>query len=420
MILVDGLLAVPPLWSSAVALGPAKSDWEQEQEREQVARTRFIAYGVVAPITVAVGIVGNLLTIVLLRQPQFRGVTFTYFLVLALSDLISLCMFVSMMVHFQHEETLSFSTAVWYAYFELFMVNVPMSVSVLVVVCITVDRFYSVCRPTHFAAIHTERCARLAIAGSVAFAVLVWLPVCFLLHPVECVELSCSPPDNRTWWAVRFNNELFPEDWYRPYAWVRQVLLAFIPIILLVVLNALTLRGFLRLRARRAEMARSSASGSLQLTVSSSAEGRHRKEQHLIPLLVAVMITFSATMLPSGIVDAIHTDDPEDEATYEVFRALGNNLEVLSHALNFYMYILCSRTIRVALKNIFRRRRQVSLARASVSRVLIAVQQLTRNDGRGKTPSAEPTGTEEGRRREKETQGVAAETASERDLAQTV
>ncbi|XP_063589354.1 probable G-protein coupled receptor AH9.1 isoform X1 [Penaeus indicus] len=417
---ISSLLAGGRLVGSAVALGSTKSDWEQEQEREQVARTRFIAYGVVAPITVAVGIVGNLLTIALLRQPQFRGVTFTYFLVLALSDLVSLCMFVSMIVHFQHEETPSFSTAVWYAHFELFMVNVPMSVSVLVVVCITVDRFYSVCRPTHFAAIHTERCARRAIAGSVAFAVLVWLPMCFILHPVECVEPSCTPPDNRTWWAVRFNYELFPEAWYRPYAWLRQVLLAFIPIILLVVLNALTLRGFLRLRARRAEMARSSASGSLQLTVSSSAEGRHRKEQHLIPLLVAVMITFSATMLPSGIVDAIHTDDPEDEASYEVFRAVGNNLEVLSHALNFYMYILCSRTIRVALKNIFRRRRQVFLARASVSRVLIAVQQLTKNHGRGETPSTDPTGTEEGRRREKETQGVAAETASERNLAQTV
>lgn len=353
--------------------------------------------------------------------------TFTYFLVLALSDLLSLCMVVSMIVNYQQEETRFFSTAVWYAHFALFMINVPMSVSVLVVVCITVDRFYSVCRPTHFAAIHTERCARLAIAGSVAFAVLVWLPMCFLMHPVECVEPSCSPPDNRTWWAVRFNSELFPEDWYRPYAWVRQVLLSFIPIILLVVLNALTLRGFLRLRTRRNEMARSSASGSLQLTVSPNAEGRHRKEQHIIPLLVAVMITFSATMLPSGIVDAMHTDDPEDEATYEVFRAVGNNLEILSHALNFYMYILCSRTVRVALKNICRRRRQVSLARASVSRVLIAVQQLAKSHGRGKTSSTEPTGTvgfadtEEGRRRENETpQAVAAETASERNLARTV
>lgn len=38
-----------------------------------MARTRFIAYGVVAPISVAVGIVGNLFTIILLRQPQFRG-----------------------------------------------------------------------------------------------------------------------------------------------------------------------------------------------------------------------------------------------------------------------------------------------------------------------------------------------------------
>ncbi|XP_027214937.1 probable G-protein coupled receptor AH9.1 [Penaeus vannamei] len=389
MTLMDGPFGLPPLWSGSVALGPRENDWQQEQ----VARTRFIAYGVVAPISVAVGIVGNLFTIILLRQPQFRGVTFTYFLVLALSDLLSLCMVVSMLVHFQHEKTLAFSTAVWYAHFEVFLVNMPMSVSVLVVVFITVDRFYSVCRPTHFTAIHTERCARLAIAGSVAFSVLVWLPTCFLMQPVECVEPKCTPPDNRTWWVVHFNSKLFPEDWYRPYAWVRQALLSFIPIILLVVLNALTMRGFLRLRARRNEMARSSASGSLQLTVSSTAERRHRKEQHLISLLVAVMITFSVTMLPSGIFNAIHTDNPKHETTYEVFRAVGNNLEILSHAINFYMYILCSRTIRVALKNIFRRRRQVSLAGASVSRVLIAVQQLAKNNGRGKTPSAEPTRT---------------------------
>lgn len=352
--------------------------------------------------------------------------TYTYFLVLALSDLLSLSMCVSLLVHILHEETRSFATAVWFAYFELFLINVPMSTSVLVVVCVTVDRFYSVCRPTHFTTIHTERVARRAIVGSVSIAVLLWLPMCFLAHPVECIEPMCSPPDNQTWWVVRFNTNFFPEVWYRPYFWVRQVLVSFIPVILLVVLNTLTVRGFLRLRARRNEMARNSANGSLQLRTSSTVEGRYRKEQHLIPLLVAVMITFTVTMVPSGILNAMHTDSPDSKATYEIFRAVGNDLEFLSHALNFYIYILCSRSIRVSLKNICRRRRQISFAGASVSRVVVAVQQLTKRHEKGKTLSPDPTGIvgladiEEATRIENEPQDVSAQLTSQRNLAQRV
>ena len=45
-----------------------------EEEINQILETRNIAYGIIAPIIVVGGIIGNLLTILILRLPQFKGI----------------------------------------------------------------------------------------------------------------------------------------------------------------------------------------------------------------------------------------------------------------------------------------------------------------------------------------------------------
>lgn len=337
-----------------------------------VTNARFVAYGIVAPIIVSVGMLGNLLTIFILRLPQFRGVTYTYFLTLAVSDFLSLFFCISFLHHMLLQGTYLYSTAVWYSYFEQLVVNIPMSTSVLVVMCVTVDRFFSVCRPTDFKRIHTSSYARAGILSSMVIAAAVWLPTSALMKPKlssQCETSSFVPPDNRTWWVACMVKDIGHNPYYIAYAWIRQTIISFIPIVVLILLNGLIVREFLRLRKKKDQMV-----GAGQLHGTSPTDGRRRDDQHLITMLTAVMISFLITMVPAGIMNALYTKALATELDFEVFRAVANNLEMVNHALNFYLYILCSKPIREAIKTFFHKRQGVPVSTPG-SNVIEVVQQ---------------------------------------------
>nr|XP_053649920.1 probable G-protein coupled receptor B0563.6 isoform X1 [Cherax quadricarinatus]XP_053649928.1 probable G-protein coupled receptor B0563.6 isoform X1 [Cherax quadricarinatus]XP_053649937.1 probable G-protein coupled receptor B0563.6 isoform X1 [Cherax quadricarinatus] len=317
------------------------------------------AYGVLSPVIISVGVVGNLLTILILMNPKFKaGVTYKYFLILAASDLVALLFSVSVFVHIIHEATLVYATAVWYSYLEDFLANVPLSTSVFTVICITIDRFYSICRPTKFSTIHNEKFARKALLGSLILSVIVWLPVCFLKTPVEVDDCESSyfvPPDNRTWWVACMVHDTLTEPLYLVYSWGRQTIVTFIPLVLMIVLNIMTIKEFIRVSKKRKEMKNNSVLSSAAPTLSSATEVTHSHDRNLIRLLFAVVVTFFITMVPAGVFNAMYSEYLTSDFEYEVFRALANDLEILNHALNFYMYILCSSQIRLTCRALIRR-----------------------------------------------------------------
>lgn len=332
----------------------------------RIAQTRFVAYGVIAPVIIIVGMVGNILTILLLRKPQFRGVTYTYFLALAVSDLLSLFFSISLMVHLVQVAVRAYSTAVWYSYFELLFVNAPMSASVLIVVCVTVDRFFSVCRPQDFKSIHTMRHARKGIAGAVVVAFLMWLPTCTIKHPTEhdaCNTTFFEPPDNGTWWVACMMPSL-DQPWYVGYLWTRQTVVSFLPIIALVVMNVLIVKEYVQIRNRRRQL---DGDSSRDPAVD---EGRRKDDKNLINLLRAVIISFFVTLVPSGVFNSMYSETLSTELEYEIFRAFANDLELVNHALNFYLYIVCSKPIRAAIREHFQVYRR-SWEESHVSKALV-------------------------------------------------
>lgn len=46
------------------------------EEAHLIEEVQYVAYGVLAPIILSIGIVGNLLVLLLLRLPQFKGEIF--------------------------------------------------------------------------------------------------------------------------------------------------------------------------------------------------------------------------------------------------------------------------------------------------------------------------------------------------------
>ncbi|KAK3886887.1 hypothetical protein Pcinc_008999 [Petrolisthes cinctipes] len=318
----------------------------------EVSRVRYVAYGVVAPFLVTVGLLGNLFTIFILRLPQFRGVTYTYFLLLALSDFLSLAFSISFLHHLLSEATLSHATAVWYSHCELFFVNVPMTMSIFIILCITIDRFLSVCRPVDFKQFHTTRYARAGLLGSLLVAVLVWCPIIFLKEPKvysECPGTSPpEAPDNRTWWVAGINNKTANSSLYTAYSWIRQSVVIFLPAVVLALLNSLTVREFIRVRKIKEQW-----NSRQELPGQSSVElPRQPRDDNLVKLLMVVTISFFITLVPAGVSNAIYTQIYSTEKEFEIFMSVTNDLEILNHAMNFYLYMLCSKPIREAIKHV--------------------------------------------------------------------
>lgn len=248
------------------------------------------------------------------------------------------------------------------------------------------------CRPTEFKRIHTNRFARAGIVGAVVVAAVLWLPTCFLKEPKvydECDTTSFIPPDNRTWWVDCMILETRNNAYFIAYSWFRQVLVAFLPILILIALNVFIVKNFVHLRKKRASMR-----GTEQSVASTPEdEARQHNDQNLIKLLMAVMISFFITIVPAGIFNAIYTEVRTTELRFEIFRAIANDLEMLNHAINFYMYVLCSKPIRESIRN-FLSVHQCCVTPGRVRNVKKAMQAaVTRMTGTSNTSSGRDRST---------------------------
>lgn len=84
-------------------------------------------------------------------------------------------------------------------------------------------------------------------------------------------------------------------------------------------------------------------------------ERRHDRERRLVLLLVAIIVAFFVTNIPSAILSVTYSDRNKNRLGFQVFRAVANNLEFLNFGLSFVLYFLFSRDIRGAFVSILKR-----------------------------------------------------------------
>ncbi|RXG55620.1 putative G-protein coupled receptor [Armadillidium vulgare] len=229
-------------------------------EEDDLELTRRIAYQIIAPIIVSFGLMGNILTLLILRNPMFKGVMFNFFYALAFFDLLSLLFSISALMHLLHPVTQSHAVAVWYSYLEVMFINGLMGTSVLIVVCIT------------------------------------------------------------------------------------EIIISFLPIVIVLILNCLLVKYFVEKHKHQFYDSQNHSR-----TENTPKSVRETADKNLKSLLRAIIIAFLITILPAGVFNAAFSEKVTTNLKYEIFRATANNLELLNHALNFYLYILLSKPIRAAL-----------------------------------------------------------------------
>ncbi|CAN7939736.1 unnamed protein product [Ixodes hexagonus] len=339
------------------------SDQDTLLLKQQIDTLKFIAYGVVSFVIIALGIVGNLINLVVLTRPNLKGVIFVYLTWLATSDLLTLVVAVFSMLRLHGIQPRTYPAAFYFAHVEMPLVNALMASSVFIVVAVTVDRYWSVCLPTRYREFHNSRRAKLAIVTAYVAAGLLYVPVAFQKRPVPVWD----EPANRTQYVPCDNVFVSRQPVFKIYLLVKEVLVRIGPVIVVAVLNTTIIVTFRRFMRKRQKL----------MNNNSRDTGKLLEEQRLVILLAAIVILFCVCMTPAAVLTVLISDDKELNYGFQLFRAIANDMEMANFAINFYVYCLCSSEIRDTFLRLFR----LSKSSPDVSYILnskSAVEESTR------------------------------------------
>ena len=227
------------------------SNSRNDSDSSTIDDINFVAYGIVANIIVTVGIIGNILNLIVLSRPKLKGVMYVYLMGLAVSNLCVLIIAIPALMDIAGLiRSKTFSTAFFQAHLEIPLLNSFMAASVYIIICMTVNRYISIYKPTQFQRFHTFRNAYIAIFLSFLGGMFLHIPLAFEYSVAEnCTEAeeeaaSCtySPDSNET----VAGHVLFPV-----YIWISEALLRFGPIMTLTILNILIIVKFHRIAMKR-------------------------------------------------------------------------------------------------------------------------------------------------------------------------
>ena len=360
---------------------------------------KVVAYSVIANFIVGVGLIGNLLNLVVLTRPNLKGVMYVYLLGLAVSNL---CVLLSALPGLYDIsvglEDGYYCTAFYQAHLKLPIINTFMASSVYIIICMTVNRYISIYKPTQFQRIHTHKNARISIFSSFFGGLLLNIPLCFQ-QEVVCKEDYKLGNDTCQYWISVENDRIAVI--MQVYTLVSETILRFGPIITLAILNSMIIYKFQQLAKKRQRLkgytgARSSRIGTppsspspsnvissathlsrisishdghlldkvteikapVARTKSSRTSTRRRslqspEERMLVIVLISIVVLFVCCTTPAAILSIIFTAKLQSNSGFQIFRAVANNLELLNFALNFYIYCLCSAEIRRAFVSLF-------------------------------------------------------------------
>ncbi|XP_035230502.1 probable G-protein coupled receptor AH9.1 [Stegodyphus dumicola] len=313
----------------------------QSSTNESVEKLKFIAYGIVSSIIIALGILGNSINLAVLTRPNLKGVTFVYLTWLAISDLMSLVVSLSSMFRLHGMQPRTYTAAVYYSHIEMPLVNAFMASSVFLVVALTIDRYFSVCLPTRFKEVHNTERAKRSIAAAYISAFILYIPVCFQKKPVAVAV----PFTNKTEYISCEYMPVASHTVFKVYLMVKEVIVRLGPVVLLAVLNTTIIVTFRKTLSKRREMLNMpNANSSSQQQ--RDGNKKYREEQRLIILLAGIVILFFISMTPAAILTILNSDDKEFNFGFQLFRAIANVLELSNYAMNFYVYCMCSSEIR--------------------------------------------------------------------------
>ncbi|KAG8183902.1 hypothetical protein JTE90_002470 [Oedothorax gibbosus] len=328
--------------NSAEATSNATEDELDLYYRNFLLYTRFLVQRILVPSIMTVGIVGNIITIVIMTRRRMRSSTNYYLAALAIFDMMYLIFtFILSLSHYPR-----IPDPDNYVYWSLrpyilMLTDASSNSSVWLTVTFTVERYIAVCHPMKGKVFCTESRAKKAIVG-------VFL-ICFAFTfptPFEWkVSEKFNEKTNSTILTLT-HSEMGSNNLYKTiYYWMTVVLFTFIPFILLAIFNSFLIRSVHLSKVQRSTMTRGGETSD------------NSQENKITIMLIAVVILFFFCQLPTAcqLLYITFMEDP-DARQMDLLAGLGNIfnfLMSLNSAGNFVLYCLLSQKYRRTFVQIF-------------------------------------------------------------------
>lgn len=303
-----------------------------DDQKAQVRVLMFYFWGIVMPIICAAGLVGNILTIIVLFRKEMKSTTVYFLQTLAITDtgiIIGAILGLSVISITQLNPNLWYYTDVIYPRIFMPVNYVVMTLQFLNVwttVAVSVERYIAICHPFSHFKICKKRNALIIIGSLAIFSIVYNLPRCFAITYTSCGVVNCDMVVSTDFGETHFYREIFS-------VWLYMILVFIVPLLLLIVLNTVLIKELMRMRKRR--------------TVTNS---RENSEFNMSVVLVLVVIVFIFCQAP-GLVAQFHFLDP---VFLLKWMCVSNTFFVLNCSVNFLIYTAVGKKFRKILISMFR------------------------------------------------------------------
>ena len=299
---------------------------------------------IVLPIICAFGILGIILTVIVLGRKNMCTSTNCYLMALAIADLLFLLLLATILADNQlvpHTKPY-FSFMIYTTYASIFM-QVFLLASIWLTVMLAIERYIAICQPFLAARMCSVKRARLFI-----IIIFILTFACrtanFWEHKVVIVV---DPSTNSSLAYIESTDLSFNEHYMTIYPWVVDgIITSIVPFLSLLVLNARLIW----------EVRKSTQYIQRNLMVGQGAgTAIQREELQITIMLISVIIVFFVCQAPYVIYTAIASINKYTtiSSTFMVFRYVTMLLLTLKSAINFILYCWFSEKFWTTLKKIF-------------------------------------------------------------------
>ncbi|KAK2725582.1 FMRFamide receptor-like isoform X2 [Artemia franciscana] len=346
----DHLVSTPPISFSDYLVDSVTSEtgisFDMDCEFALAFRdgSRFWIQRVLVPIVVAVGVLGNIVSMVILMSRGMRSSTNLYLTALATSDTLYLiCIFILSLEHYPGTNDVSYR-AYWHARpYCMWLTDASSNTSVWITVSFTIERYIAVCYPMRRQSLCTESRAKKVI-----FIVFF---VAFLLSSSTSFEWIITETMDKVTNTTKIEMKFSPlgndETYRQGYYWFTSLMFVFFPLLLLTIFNAYLINS-----VRKSGLLRR------QMINEKSDEKSQNQETRITIILISVVIVFIVCQLPTALILIYTSSVNPSPNSYvsEMLRGLGNIFNFLmsiNAACNFILYCALSDKYRKSFLKIF-------------------------------------------------------------------
>lgn len=293
---------------------------------------QFITGLIIYPVLCFPGIIGNILSLIVLFHKDMATSTNVYLSALAISDTVKLIndvlYFVVILMKHTEAENAAVVMANMYPYAH-YIFNFAVCVTAWLTVSIAVERYISVCHPTQAKSICTiPRARNISIFVFIVMIVLT-VPSAMRYHAV----LKVNPVFNVSCYRVEPTELGNNESFMKPYTWIQNSFRSIVPLVVLIFLNARIIHELKRERIK-----------------GKSLSGRNR----ITLIMIIIIIVFLVCITPDAVMSMFFGFGyVEEDSIVKGIREITDSLLAVNSAFNFVLYCTMSQQFRGTFCKIF-------------------------------------------------------------------